>query len=87
MHRSTPYFPRSHGKIERVHRLLLDRMRRMGEAAKWPQLLPSAVFAVNSRRIPLTGGIEISISPLELLTGVRPRNEAEAELPSLLGEP
>ena len=27
MHCSTPYFPRSHGKIERVHRLLLDRMR------------------------------------------------------------
>ena len=87
MHRSSPYFPRSHGKIDRVHRLLLDRMRRMGEAAKVPQLLPSAVFAIDSRRIPLTGGVELSTSPLELLTRMRPRNEAEIELTSLFGEP
>ena len=86
MHRLTPYFPLSHGKIEHVHRLLLDRMRRMREAAKWSQLLPFAVFAVNWRRVPLMGGVEHSISHLELLTKVRPRNEAEAELRNLLGE-
>ena len=45
------------------------------------------MFAVNSRRIPLMGGVELSISPLEILMGVRPRNEAEAKLMSLLGEP
>ena len=56
-------------------------------AAKWPQLLPSAMFAINPRRISLMGGVEISISPLESLTVVRPRNEAEAELTNLLGEP
>ena len=33
------------------------------------------------------GGVEHSISPLELPIGVRPRNKAEAELTNLLGEP
>ena len=58
----------------------------MGEATKWPQLLPFALFSINSRRIPLMGDVEHSIFPLELLTGVRPRNEAEAKPTNLLNE-
>ena len=87
LHKSTPYFPRSHGKIERVHRLILDRMRRSGETELRPRLLPYAVFAVNSRRVLVKGSKDDSTSPLELLTGVRARNEAEATVVSLFGEP
>ena len=85
--KSTPYYPRSHGKIERVHRLVLDRIRRTGEVAAWPHVLPYAVFAVNSRRMTWNDGSDRSTSPLELLTGIRARNEAEANIVSLLEEP
>ena len=73
-HYSTPYLPRSHGKIERTQRLLLDRLRRMDAASDWDLRLPLAVYMTNSRRG------RGRLSPIELLMGYFPRSRRELKL-------
>ncbi len=75
---STPRYPRSHGKVENVQRLLLDRLRKCPNPRSWDENLPAATFAVNARRGKF-------LSPLELLTGVVPKSRTEVDL--LSGEP
>ena len=75
---STPRYPRSHGKVENVQRLLLDRLRKCPNPRSWDENLPAATFAVNARRGKF-------LSPLELLTGVIPKSRTEVDL--LSGEP
>ena len=74
---STPRYPRSHGKVENVQRLVLDRLRKCQNPRSWDENLPAATFAVNARRGKF-------LSPLELLTGVVPKSRTEVNL--LAGE-
>ena len=74
---STPRYPRSHGKVENVQRLVLDRLRKCQNPRSWDENLSAATFAVNARRGKF-------LSPLELLTGVVPKSRTEVNL--LAGE-
>ena len=74
---STPRYPRSHGKVENVQRLILDRLRKCPNPRSWDENLPVATFAVNARRGKF-------LSPLELLSGVVPKSRTEVNL--LAGE-
>ena len=75
---SSPYFPRAHGKVERVHRLLLDQLRKSYGGFSWPAYLPVAVWHVNART-PKNGR-----APLEVLMGIRPRGEMERRIINLI---
>lgn len=74
---STPYYAEAHGKVERAHKLILDRLRRYPQG-DWERYLAMAVFAVNSRKTET-----YPFSPLELLTGVRPRGALDVQVVNL----
>jgi len=73
-HRSTRYNPSSHGKVEKVQKLLLDRLRKMENPRLWDSHLPEATFQVNSR----VSKTQL-VSPLQLLTGVLPKRLCDVE--------
>ena len=78
---SSPHFPRAHGKVERVHRMLLDQLRKAHSGFSWPAYLPVAAWHVNTRS-PKEGR-----APLELLMGVRPRGELERHIVNTIVPP
>ncbi|GAB5407483.1 MAG: hypothetical protein Aurels2KO_57140 [Aureliella sp.] len=71
---STAYYAEPHGRVERAHKLLLDRMRRF-MTPDWPRHLDAAVFAANARMTEA-----YPFSPLEILCGIRPRGVFERQL-------
>lgn len=70
----TPYHPQSTGQAEKTNGLVVDRIRRFATTGggEWDEYVQASVLAVNSRR-----SARMKLSPLEALTGVRPRNPAE----------
>ena len=71
---SSPYYPQSHGKVERANKMILGCLRKQC-TQNWDQSLAATVFAVNSR-----SSNRQPHSSLELLCGVRPRGPTEVTL-------
>ena len=71
---SSPHFLRAHGKVERVHRMLLDQLWKAHSGFSWPAYLPVVAWHVNTRS-PKEGR-----APLELLMGMQPRGEIERRI-------
>ncbi|KAJ4454019.1 putative gag-pol fusion protein [Paratrimastix pyriformis] len=67
-HVNVSHHPQSHGVIERLNRTLLSTLRILvaspGETRTWADLLPSAVFALNTAQSRVT-----RFSPFEVLHG------------------
>ena len=78
---SSPHFPRAHGKVERVHRMLLDQLRKAHSGFSWPSYLPVAAWHVNTR------SPKEDRAPLELLMGVRPRGDIERHVINAIEPP
>ena len=74
-HLSSPYNPRSHGKVERTQQTILGRLRRDASTDPWDERLPKAVYQTNCRRTRTQ-----QLSPIELLMGYFPSSRRELEL-------